>query len=43
MERVLSVIIPAYNEEKMIYKTAKKISSILAKECIEYEIIFVYD
>lgn len=43
MNALLSVIIPAYNEEKMIYKTSHIISSILEKEKIPYEIIFVND
>lgn len=40
---MLSVILPAYNEEKMIEKAAKKISGILASAQIPYEIIFVND
>lgn len=43
MNKVLSVIIPAYNEEKMIAITSKKISQILNDASIEYEIIFVDD
>lgn len=43
MNKILSVIIPAYNEEKMIFKAAKKISDILNEALIEYEIIFVDD
>ena len=43
MEGILSVITPAYNEEKMIFKTAEVVSSILEKEQIPYEIIFVND
>ncbi|MDO5424449.1 MAG: glycosyltransferase family 2 protein [Eubacteriales bacterium] len=39
----LSVVIPAYNEEKMIPKTAKVVSSLLAAEGIPYEIVFVND
>ena len=41
--RMLSVITPAYNEEQMIHKTAKTISSILEDENIDYEIVFVND
>lgn len=37
MNKVLSVIIPAYNEEKMIAITSKKISQILNDASIEYE------
>ncbi len=40
---MLSVVIPAYNEEAMISKTANVISSLLIKEKIPYEIIFVDD
>lgn len=40
---MLSVILPAYNEEKMIAKAAKKISGILVSAQIPYEIIFVND
>lgn len=43
MKYLLSVIIPAYNEEKMIEKTADTISAILQGADIEYEIIFVND
>lgn len=40
---MLSIVTPAYNEEKMIHKTAETISGILEKEDIEYEILFVND
>lgn len=40
---MLSVITPAYNEELMIHKTANRISELLEKENIEYEILFVND
>lgn len=40
---MLSVILPAYNEEKMIGKAAGTIGEILAKAGIPYEIIFVND
>lgn len=39
----LSVIIPAYNEEKMIPETARVLSSILENEKIDYELLFVND
>lgn len=39
----LSVVIPAYNEEAMIPLTAKTIHSLLAKENIEHELLFVDD
>ncbi|MCC6095538.1 MAG: glycosyltransferase family 2 protein [Eubacterium sp.] len=40
---MLSVVIPAYNEESMIPKTAGTISGILEKENIDYELLFVCD
>ncbi|MBQ7868275.1 MAG: glycosyltransferase family 2 protein [Clostridia bacterium] len=40
---MLSVIIPAYNEEPMIDRTASVVSSILSAANISYEIIFVDD
>lgn len=40
---MLSIIIPAYNEEKLIMKTSSTISEILYSENIEHEIIFVND
>lgn len=43
MTSLLSVIIPAYNEEPMIQKTATTISNILAKADINHELVFVND
>lgn len=40
---LLSVVIPAYNEEKMIAKAVETISSILQREKIEVELIFIND
>lgn len=40
---MLSVVLPAYNEEKMIKKAAGTIGSILKNEDIDYEIVFVDD
>ncbi len=40
---MLSVIIPAYNEEAMLGKTARVIPDILEQADIPYEIIFVND
>lgn len=40
---MLSVVLPAYNEEKMIKKAAGTIGGILKKEKIDYEIVFVDD
>jgi len=39
----LSVVIPAYNEEKRLPKTLKEISSYLEKQNYDYEIIVVND
>lgn len=43
MEKMLSVIIPSYNEEEMIQKTASVIHTLLAKAAIDHELIFVDD
>lgn len=40
---MLSVIIPSYNEEKMIPKTAETISGLLEGANIDYELLFVND
>lgn len=40
---MLSVILPAYNEEKMIKKATDTISAILSAASIDYEIVFVND
>lgn len=40
---MLSVIIPAYNEEKMLRKTVNTVSNVLESEGIPYELIFVND
>ena len=40
---MLSVVLPAYNEEKMIQKAADTISSILSDAGISFEIVFVND
>ena len=41
--RLLSVIIPSYNEEEMVEKSGNVISEILLREGIEFELIFVDD
>lgn len=43
MSKLLSVIIPSYNEENMIETTASTISNILSNENIPYELIFIND
>lgn len=43
MQKLLSVIIPAYYEEGMIERAAVEISAVLAENAINYEIIFVDD
>ena len=42
-EGLLSIILPAFNEEKIIKKAANVIGSILNGASIPYEIIFVDD
>lgn len=42
-DTLLSVIIPAYNEEENIQRASKTISSVLEQACIEYELLFVND
>ena len=43
MSGLLSVVIPAYNEEAMIAEAAGTVSAILESEDIPYELIFVND
>lgn len=43
VENIISVVVPAYNEEQNIYRAADTISQILTEEQIEYEIVFVSD
>lgn len=43
MNDMISVIIPSYNEEKMIEKTCYTIGALLKNQGIPYEIIFVDD
>ncbi len=40
---MLSVVIPSYNEEAMLQKTARTLAGILRSEKIRYELIFVDD
>lgn len=43
MSAMLSVVIPAYNEEAMLLKTARTLGGLLRAEQIRYELIFVDD
>lgn len=40
---ILSVVLPSYNEEKMIPKTVRVLTELLQKEEISYQLIFVDD
>ena len=40
---VLSVVLPAYNEEAMLKKTAKTLKDVMVQEKIDYELVFVDD
>lgn len=41
--KLLSIVVPAYNEDKMVMRAAEEITSILTAEKIPIEIIFVND
>ena len=41
--KLLSIIIPAFNEEENIENTAKVVSGIMAAAQIPYELVFVSD
>ena len=41
--KLLSIVIPAYNEEDMVLKAAHKITQLLQKEHIPFEILFIND
>lgn len=43
MSKLLTIIIPSFNEEGNIGNTAKVVQSIMDREQIEYEILFVSD
>ena len=40
---MLSVILPSYNEEKMIAKATARMAEILQPEKIDYELLFIDD
>lgn len=40
---VLSIVLPAYNEEAMLLKTAETLKKVLKEAEIEYELVFVDD
>ena len=40
---MLSIVIPAYNEVKMIWKTTEVVSGIMEREKIPFELVFVND
>lgn len=40
---MLSVILPSYNEEKMIAKATERMAEILQPEKIDYELLFIDD
>ena len=40
---LLSIVLPAYNEEQNIANAAKTLSSLLQKEGIDYELVFISD
>lgn len=43
MDKLLSVVIPAFNEEAMVEKAAGTVAGVLGKAGIPYELIFVDD
>ena len=42
-KQIMSVVLPAYNEEAMLQKTAETLNRILTDENINYELVFVDD
>ncbi len=43
MDKLLTVVLPAYNEEKMIVRAAEVVHGVLRDAAIEHEILFVDD
>ena len=41
--KTMSIVLPAYNEEQMIEKTAGTIARLMENEDISYELVFVND
>ncbi len=42
-DKLLSVVVPAFNEEEMVLKAAETIAKVLSQEHIDFELIFVDD
>ena len=40
---LLSIVLPAYNEEQNIANTAEVLSGLLSENGIEYELVFISD
>lgn len=43
MKGLLSVVLPAYNEERMIGETVTELEKLLTRENVNYELVFVND
>ena len=40
---LLSIVLPAYNEEQNIANTAKVLSELMEEQNIDYELVFISD